>query len=115
LLRAMRGQGASWLLIGGIVVLNTVAQTFFKLGAGRGLVNGWIAVGLAAYGVSTVLYVGVLGRLSLSFAYPVVIGATVMATCIAGARVMGERLVGAQWLGIALVITGIAFIARSLG
>jgi small multidrug resistance pump len=99
-----------WLLMAAIIVLNTIAQTFLKLGAGRGLVNPSLAAGVFAYGLSTLLYVIVLGRASLSFAYPVVIGATAIATCLAGLR-LGERIAGMQWLGIALIIGGIVFVA----
>ena len=101
-----------WLLMVGIVVLNAIAQTFLKLGAGRGLINGSLATGVVAYGLSTLLYVLVLGRAALSFAYPVIIGATAIVTCLAGLR-MGERIGGTQWLGIALVVLGIVVIATA--
>jgi small multidrug resistance pump len=109
----MRTPALLWILMAAIVVLNTVAQTFLKLGAGKGLVNPALIGGVAAYGLSTLLYVFVLGKANLSFAYPVVIGATAVATCVAGSKVIGESMSGTQWLGVLVIITGIAIVAAS--
>jgi multidrug transporter EmrE-like cation transporter len=107
----MNAGSSQWVLMVVIVALNTVAQAFLKVGAGRGLVNAPLAGGIVAYGLSTLLYVIVLGRANLSFAYPVVIGATAIATCITGSVMLGERIVGGQWAGIALIVAGIACVA----
>jgi small multidrug resistance pump len=112
---AMRSPATLWFLMAAIVVLNTIAQTFLKLGAGKGLINAALIGGVAAYGCSTLLYVFVLGKANLSFAYPVVIGATAVATCYAGSRVIGEQISGLQWLGVAVIITGIAIVATARG
>jgi small multidrug resistance pump len=100
-----------WLLMPMVVVLNTVAQGLFKVGAGKGLINRSLIGGVAAYGVSTVIYVLVLGRARLSFVYPVVIGSTVVVTCLVSARLFGEDMGTLQWLGVALIIAGIVCIA----
>jgi multidrug transporter EmrE-like cation transporter len=97
----------------GCAALNTIAQTLLKAGAGHGLINPQLVGGLGAYGMSTLLYVIVLGRMNVSFAYPVVIGATVVSTCLAGARIFREGLGSWHWVGIALIIVGIACIALS--
>lgn len=102
---------SNWVLVPVVVLLNTVAQALLKMAAGRGLINRALAGGLLAYGVSTVIYVLLLSRTKLSFAYPVVIGATAVATCLASARLLGERVEGLQWLGIGLILAGIACIA----
>ena len=94
-----------------IVVLNSIAQGLLKAGAGRGLINPALMGGVLAYGASTLLYVMVLGRANLSFVYPVVIGATMVVTCIGGVRVFGEVIGPVQWLGIALIVAGIACVA----
>lgn len=104
-----------WLLTTAIVALNTIAQSLLKMGAGKGLINAPLAGGIVAYGLSTLLYVLVLGRHSLSFAYPVIIGATAIATCVVSGRFLGERLGGVQWMGIALIVAGIACVARGRG
>jgi small multidrug resistance pump len=104
-----------WFLMAAIVALNTLAQTLLKTGAGRGLINIALFGGVACYGLSTILYVLVLGKANLSFAYPVVIGATAVATCLVGNKVIGEQISGFHWLGVLVIITGIAIVAVSRG
>ncbi len=107
----MQGGSTVWVMMVLIVILNTIAQSLFKMGAGHGLINGSLAGGVVAYGLSTLLYVVVLGRANLSFVYPVAIGATAIATCLASVRVFGEKIGVVQWLGVALIIGGIVCIA----
>jgi multidrug transporter EmrE-like cation transporter len=104
-----------WLQMAAIVTLNTVAQIMLKAGASRGLINTSVAGGVAAYGVSTLLYILVLGRWNVSFVYPIAIGATMALTCISSARLLGEVIGTVQWLGIALVVVGIACISLARG
>jgi small multidrug resistance pump len=108
---AMQDRRALWLMLVLIVGLNTVAQTFLKIGANKGFLSLAFLGGVAAYGVSTLLYVTILGGMNLSFVYPVVIGATTVVTCLAGSRILNEGISGLQWLGIGLIIAGITFIA----
>ncbi|MEO8905333.1 MAG: SMR family transporter [Polyangiaceae bacterium] len=99
------------LLMTVVVILNTIAQALLKMAAGRGLINAPMIGGVAAYGLSTLLYVIVLKQANLSFAYPVIIGATMIVTCFVGVIVLNERLAVLQWLGIALIIAGIGLVA----
>jgi len=94
-----------------IVVLNVIAQTLLKRGSGQNLLNPYLIGGLFAYGLSTLFYIKVLGKLNLSVAYPVVIGLTVVATAIAGAIVLHEKVSVTQWLGVGLMLSGIFAIA----
>ena len=104
-----------WSLIATIVALNTVAQGLLKVGASRGLLSRQMIGGVGAYGLSTLLYVMVLSKAKLTLAYPVIIGATVVATCIVSVRFLGERVGPVQWAGIGLVVAGIACIAVTRG
>jgi multidrug transporter EmrE-like cation transporter len=99
------------LLISVTVGLNTLAQTFLKLGSGQNPLNLYLLGGISAYGLSTVFYVLVLGRFNLSVAYPVVIGLTITATTIAGAVILREKVLTAHWVGIGLMLSGILAIA----
>lgn len=101
----------SVLLILVSVGLNTLAQTLLKLGAGQSLINLYLFGGIVAYGLSTVLYVLVLGKLNLSLAYPVVIGLTVLFTTLTSSILLGEKVLAVQWLGIGLMVSGISAIA----
>lgn len=93
------------------VALNTVAQTFLKLGAERNLLNSYLLFGVLSYGLSTILYILVLGKLNLSLSYPVVIGLTVVATTFSGAIVLNEQVHTLHWIGIGLMLSGISAIA----
>jgi multidrug transporter EmrE-like cation transporter len=89
------------------VGLNTVAQTLLKLGAGQNPLNIYLLGGICSYGLSTIFYVLVLGKLNLSVAYPVVIGLTIVVTMISGAIILREKVLISQWLGVGLLLSGI--------
>lgn len=93
------------------VGLNTLAQALLKLGSGQSLLNLYLLSGILVYGLSTVMYVLVLGKLNLSLAYPVVIGLTVIFTTMVGSLLLDEKVMPVQWLGIGLMISGISAIA----
>ncbi|MFB2839392.1 DMT family transporter [Floridanema evergladense] len=93
------------------VALNSGAQTLLKLGAGQNPLNIYLFGGLAAYGVSTIFYILVLGKFNLSVAYPVVIGLTVLATTMSGAIILREPVSSVGWIGVGLMISGIIAIA----
>ena len=104
-----------WGLVATIVAVNTVAQGLLKVGASRGLLSAAMIGGVGAYGLSTLLYVMVLSKAKLTLAYPVIIGATVVATCLVSVRFLDERVGALQWAGIGLVVAGIACIAVTPG
>jgi small multidrug resistance pump len=93
------------------VGLNTLAQILFKFGSGDSFLNFHFAGGVAAYGVSTLVYISILSKLNLSVAYPVVIGLTVVATMLAGVGLLGEKVSFVNWTGIGLLVSGIFAIA----
>jgi multidrug transporter EmrE-like cation transporter len=103
------------LLFGCLVLLtvafNTLAQMLLKLGSGQNLLNLYLLSGILVYGLSTAVYILVLGKFNLSVAYPVVIGLTVVATTLVGATVLREKVLTVQWIGIGLMISGICAIA----
>ena len=101
----------SGLLIVVSVGLNTLAQTLLKLGSGQNPLNLYLFAGILSYGISTFLYIFILGKLNLSVAYPVIIGLTILATTISAAFFLGERVAIMHWLGLGLMLCGISAIA----
>ncbi len=99
------------ILILASVILNTLGQSLLKLGAGQNPFNLYLFSGLAAYGISTVFYVTVLGKLNVSVVYPVVIGLTILSTTFAGMLLLKEQVSALHWFGIGLMISGISAIA----
>jgi multidrug transporter EmrE-like cation transporter len=90
--------------------LNTLAQALLKLGAGKDLLNINLTGGLVAYGLSTILYITALGKLELGFAYPTIIGMTLIATVAVSNLFLGEIVSPLQWLGTLAIMSGIVLI-----
>lgn len=108
------------------ITLSALAQIAFKIGVGhtaalsdRALLHSLslllapgVIVGLALYGVGTLLWLTVLGRLELSQAYPFV-GVGFVLTTLAGWWLFGDSLSAHRLIGIALVVGGIILVSRS--
>lgn len=93
------------------VGLNTLAQLLLKLGAGQTFLNSNLLGGIIVYGLSTIAYILVLGKLNLSAIYPVVIGLTVLSVTVIGALLLNEKVTNLQWVGLGLMLSGISTIA----
>jgi drug/metabolite transporter (DMT)-like permease len=114
----------------GCVLLTTAGQIALKLGASNpalaGLLeNGNLAAfatralsapvilaGLFLYALSTVLWLFILARAELSFAYPFVSLGFVL-TAFFGRYALHEPLTMARVAGIALIVLGVIFVSRS--
>lgn len=99
------------LLITTTVGFNTLAQVLLKAGSGKYLLNISLLGGVFAYGISTLLYITVLGKINLSLAYPLIIGLTVITTTISGALLFHEKVEPIAWVGIGLMLSGIWAVA----
>jgi len=115
-------------LVFSAVVLNTAAQFVLKAGAERlnalpaggewytplltAVINPHILGGLVLYVASFGLWIGVLSRLEVSVAYPMLSLGYVLAALVAYLW-LGEPLTIHKVLGIALVVAGVYFLARS--
>ncbi len=103
------------LLILTSVGLNTLGQTLLKLGSGQNPLNPYLLGGIVAYGISTIFYILVLGKVNLSIAYPLVIGFTLIATTICGAVLLREKIFTLHWIGLGLILSGLSAIALAKG
>jgi small multidrug resistance pump len=83
-----------------------------KLGANQNLFNIYVFGGLSAYALSTICYLLILSKMNLSLAYPVVIGLTIATTTFVGAILFREKVTPHHWLGIGLMLSGIATLTR---
>lgn len=117
----------AWMLVATSIVLSAIGQLCMKVGmqtlAGAGLsleseslqlgipAMLWTGIGLAAYGASMVVWLGVLTRLALSYAYPllsvsyilVYFGATHWAR-------IGESTTPARTIGTLLIAVGVGLV-----
>jgi small multidrug resistance pump len=99
-------------LMGLTVIVNTLAQVFLKLGTGQpSPVNFYVAGGLLLYGGSAIMYIVILGRLNLSFIYPIMIGLTMITTIFSGILILHEKVAAGQWVGVGLMLSGLTAIA----
>jgi small multidrug resistance pump len=99
-------------LMGLSVILNTLAQVLLKLGTGQpSPINLYVTGGLLLYGGSAIMYIVILGRLNLSFVYPIMIGLTMLTTIFSGILILHEKVAMGQWVGVGLMLSGLAAIA----
>ncbi len=108
----------AWLLpLFGSIGLGVAGQLAFKQGVGDGdgrapmdvvvdaLTAPMIWGGLAAYGLSLVLWLWVLSRAPLNVAYPM-LALGYVAVVILSAWALGERVPPTRWLAIAIIAGG---------
>lgn len=71
-----------------------------------------VFLGLACYGVSAAFWLVVLTRLDLSLAYPM-LALTYVLIPLAAHFILGEDVPALRWVGIAIVVVGIAVVAQT--
>jgi multidrug transporter EmrE-like cation transporter len=108
------------------IMLLSAGQTSLKYGlnaiGGVSLADGlsflklfqtpWVIVGFVLYALSSILWLDVLSKLDFSLAFPMV-GLTYVFTLLIGRFFFGETIGWERMLGVALIIFGIFFLARS--
>lgn len=71
-----------------------------------------ILAGIALYIVGTLIWLVVLSRLDLSFAYPLV-ATTYVFTPLLAHLLLKEPIPAMRWVGIALILIGVYIVARA--
>ena len=69
-------------------------------------------LGLSCYGVSALLWLVVLSRLDLSYAYLLLASMYVLIPLVSW-LFLGERIPPMRWLGMVVVVLGVVIVARS--
>jgi len=95
-------------------LLGAAGQVLFKIGVTSDIVGLalYVLMGIAAYLVSTVIYLYVLGRAHLSWTYGFNGLSYIFASLIAF-FFMGEAVPALRWVGIATIAIGTALIGLS--
>ena len=115
------------LLILSSVLLNCSAQLLIRKGMlvagemgmlrmahniGHLVTNGWLWLAMLCYGVSILLWMSVLSKVEVSFAYPFLsIGYVISA--VVGFFFFGESLSAIRVAGILVICVGVVLISRS--
>lgn len=110
------------------IALSSLAQVVLKLGAGglaatasaggvfarllSLLMSPLIVAGLVLYGLSAIVWILVLSKVDLSFAYPFV-GLGFVLTMAISALFLGEQVSAARLLGTVIIAVGAVLVARS--
>lgn len=106
-----------WLIFS--IILGSAGQIFFKMATGyvknsATVTNYYIALflnyylwlGLTCYAASLVLWLWILQKYELSFAYPMV-GLGYIITTFMAIFFLGEEVSIIRWIGILLIVTGL--------
>ncbi|MBA3588010.1 hypothetical protein [Methylibium sp.] len=122
-------QASTFFLIIGSVAMSAFAQILLKTGMSNAQIgatlasrrwgelalqvgtNQWVVLGLLLYFLSAVVWLGVLARVEVSFAYPFV-GIGFVFTMLLGWLVMGDALNVQRVAGTLLIAGGVVMIAR---
>ncbi len=108
----------STLLVAIAVLCNVSAQLALKKGSGTDLSRwqNWLSLpllaGLGLYGLSFLFTIRIYSSFPLSFISPVMAGAIFLLTTIGSAAVFDESLTFPKFIGIALIVAGIAVLSR---
>ena len=97
--------------------MNEVRSSFGVVGLGTDSLRAvattpTVWLGLVLFGLSAVVWLGVLSRVSLSFAYPFA-SLTYVVIVVVDRFVLGQQVPGARWIGVAAIVAGILVIART--
>lgn len=125
----MKADAKDLLLLASTVLLNVLGQLAMKKGMtavgvvtlqadrflatmGRALTNGYVLAGIAAYGLSALLWLVLLSRLALSYVYPAISLGYVLVVLVSWA-VLKEDVPLLRWLGVLVICAGVYLVGRS--
>jgi len=97
--------------------MNSLVQSYGKLQLSLDTLlhmatNPLLVVGIAIFGISTLLWLFALAKADLSFAYPF-LSLTYLAVLIGGAFLFGDKVTPPRVLGFAIIIACVLIVARS--
>ena len=107
------------ILIALYVALNSLAQLLLKQGASAiagptlaGIpVNARLLGGVVLFGLSFLVWIYILSRQNLSYAFPFAVGLGYSTVVVLSVWVLREAVAPLQWLGIGVVLVGLLLIA----
>ena len=76
------------------------------------LTSPWLVLGVAVYGLSVLVWLAVLAKVDVSFAYPFVALGMVVTT-LSGRFLLGEELPAMRLLGLSVIVIGVLVVASS--
>ena len=103
---AMAAAGQLLLKVGAVTVVRSPSDLLLDL------VRPHTMIGLLLYFISALLWITVLSRTQLSYAYPLV-GLNYVLVVLVSAWILGEQVSAHRWVGVLLIVIGFLLSATS--
>lgn len=118
---------SKFFLLSLVIILNVLGHVFLKAGMNKigvispvALLNDFgkifstpfIFVGLASYVVSVAMYMVVLSKTHLSYAYPVLNSTAFVLIVLVSWQIFREPFSTFKWMGIVLIFAGVLLIGK---
>lgn len=87
-----------------------ISTPFFLLG--KVFTNFKLFIGFALFGLSSVVWLVVLSKVELSFAYPMVSTGYIL-TILISWKFLGETISPVRWIAVVVICAGVALLAKS--
>ncbi len=108
-----------WMVLAGSIVCNVAGNLLVKqFSTTTQFRSIWdyasipFVLGISAFGVGVMLYGRALKDIPIVMAYPIQVGACVLVIALFAVAVFGEKVAVPDAIGIALIVGGIALLAR---
>ena len=118
---------SQWILILSAILLNVCGHLFLKAGMNKiGAISlgqllfsftkifstPFVLLGLFSYVSSVAMYMVVLSKVDISYAYPLMMGVGYMLIVLFSWQIFGEPFSSFKWLGIALILVGVFLLGK---
>lgn len=74
--------------------------------------NKWVVIGLGLYGIGAAVWIVVLSRVPLSFAYPM-LGLSYVMVVLVSVLFLHEHVPVIRWAGVFLIVAGVALVGQT--
>jgi len=118
---------SQWILILSAIFLNVCGHLFLKAGMNKiGAISldhlflsftrifstPFVLLGLFSYVSSVAMYMVVLSRVDISYAYPLMMGLGYSMIVLFSWQIFGEPFSSFKWIGIALILIGVFLLGK---
>jgi multidrug transporter EmrE-like cation transporter len=96
----------------GMNQLGAISVGQLVVGFTRVFTTPFVVLGLVCYVSSVALYMVVLSKIDISYAYPLMMGLGYVLIVLFSWQIFGEPFSAFKWVGIVLVLVGVALLGR---
>jgi multidrug transporter EmrE-like cation transporter len=118
---------SQWFLILSAIILNVCGHLFLKAGMNKiGVISlnqllfsftkifstPFVLLGLLSYVSSVAMYMVVLSKVDISYAYPLMMGLGYIMIVLFSWQIFGEPFSSFKWIGIVLILIGVFLLGK---